>query len=115
MFDDAHKQVVKKMKYIQKNQNISFWQKKFYVDLSQNVFKYCFLAFDKKSQKIFWDRQQVRKLNLSDFFITKEFHQKNYFHFYDFEFDNKFSINEINANMIIGINIIIFIYIYIFF
>ena len=109
-----NQQQMKKMNLVKKASSIfSFWQAKIYVDCSQSFYKYCYILYDKTTKKIYWDREQIRRVNLNELLYQNNDVQKslisikpknNSFKILDRDFNQRFSFNQINENILIGKN-----------
>ena len=107
----------------------SFWQKEFLVEVTRTSFKYNYVLYDEENKKGFWEREHIRTFYLNELeenkkavaMLKRDKNMKNFneilaysyknnvFKIYDFDFNYNFSIDEINENIIIGINFFIII------
>ena len=103
----------------QRNSDVKeqFWEIEFVIDPLEREINYSYFSVDSENKGIVYERKKFRRVNL-DFFpefstcneiiqktkMTSKFARlkNDRFIVYDFEFQNKFLIDEINANIILG-------------
>ena len=91
--------------------NESFWQAKIQVEAKQSHVTYCYVLYDKDNQRIILEREPAHKLFFSDILnknnkihknMDKYREKNNTYIIEDYDFNQKFSYNNINEKIILG-------------